>query len=89
MLNNQDSNMAANVICHAASMVQESFQQVAYEQMRPAVMFKPRLSRDGDMWCALLGDDLQVGTAGFGKSPAEAMWAFDQEWHKPITKRGA
>lgn len=51
MINEQDSNMAANAICHSAIMVQESFQQVAYEQMRPSVIFKPRLYPDGNQWC--------------------------------------
>ena len=84
MLNNQDSNMAANALCHAALMVQESWQQAAYEQMRPSVLFKPKLSRDGDQWCALLGDDLQSGVAGFGDSPAEAMLDFDKSWNAKI-----
>ena len=38
---------------------------------------KPVLSRDGDMWCALHGDDLQAGIAGFGPTPAKALMAFD------------
>lgn len=84
MLNNQDSNMAANAICHSIAMVQESFQQVAYEQMRPASIFKPKLYRDGNQWCALLGEDLQSGVAGFGDSPAEAMWDFDVQWNTKL-----
>jgi len=28
---------------------------------------------DGDMWCALLGKDLQEGLAGFGKTPKRAL----------------
>ena len=79
----QDSNMAANAICHATSMVQASFQDVAYEMMRPAVIFKPRLSKDGDQWCALFGDNLQVGVSGFGNTPADAMFDFDKNWNKP------
>jgi hypothetical protein len=40
-------------------------------------VLKPRLTKDGDMWCALYGDDLQVGIAGFGHNPAAALLAFD------------
>lgn len=40
-------------------------------------VLKPRVFKDGDMWCALLGDDLQVGISGFGKTPAKALLAFD------------
>jgi hypothetical protein len=29
------------------------------------------------MWCALHGEDLQVGIAGFGPTPALALNAFD------------
>lgn len=40
-------------------------------------VMKPTLSKDGDMWCALHGENLQVGIAGFGPSPANALIAFD------------
>lgn len=47
---------------------------------RPSVLYRPRLSRDGDQWCALLGDNLQEGLAAFGTSPEGAMLAFDKAW---------
>lgn len=50
----------------------------AGEQQRPCVVFKPTLTLDGNEWCVLLGENLQVGVAGFGKSPASAMYAFDK-----------
>jgi hypothetical protein len=78
-----DSNLAANAICHAASMVQESWQQAAYEVCRPCVLFKPKLSKDGNQWCALFGDNLQEGVSGFGNTPADAMYDFDRNWSKP------
>ena len=87
MLNDQDSNMAANAICHSAAMVQGSFADVAFEMMRPAVLFKPRLCRDGSLWCALFGEDLQSGVCGFGESPADAMWDFNKEWSKKIPQQ--
>ena len=79
-MKHDDSNMAAQAICHAADVSKMAWQEAAYEQMRPSVVFKPALSRDGDMWCALFGDNLQEGVAGFGESPAKAMWAFDTAW---------
>lgn len=82
-MNDQDSNMAANAICHTASMVQMSCQEAAYEYSRPSVVFKPRLFKDGDQWCALLGSDMQQGVVGFGDTPAEAMRDFDINWGKP------
>lgn len=50
----------------------------------PSVLYRPRLSRDGNAWCALYGEDLQLGVAGFGKSPAEAMAAFDAAWVREV-----
>ncbi len=32
-----------------------------------------RVFKDGDMWCALIGADLQEGVAGFGHTPAHAL----------------
>lgn len=76
-MTNEDSNMAANAICFAADQAKMAWQEAAWEYQRPSVVFKPTLLPDGDMWCALLGDDLQVGIAGFGETPAKAMYAFD------------
>ena len=41
---------------------------------------KPTLSKDGDAWCYLLGDDVQSGIAGFGKTPHQAMIDFNKEF---------
>jgi len=52
-----------------------------YRQIkRPSVLFRPRLFQDGDQWCALYGEDLQEGCAGFGATPEEAMKSFDEAW---------
>lgn len=80
MLTDSDSNMAANAICHAADMAKASWQEAAWEQQRPSVVFKPALSKDGNMWCALFGENLAEGVAGFGDTPARAMYAFDTAW---------
>jgi hypothetical protein len=72
-------------ILHWAEMARSSIADSAYEQMRPAVLFKPALSIDGDQWCALYGDNLQDGVAGFGNSPDDAMRDFDAAWTKKLT----
>lgn len=46
----------------------------------PSEKYKPQLSIDGDMWCALYGENLQDGVAGFGKSPQLAMDDFDKNF---------
>lgn len=51
---------------------------------RPSFLLKPRLSIDGNRWCALCGDNLQDGIAGFGKSPELAYEDFDNNWYKQL-----
>jgi hypothetical protein len=55
------------------------------QEYRWSFMLKPKLSIDGNKWCALLGENLQDGVAGFGDSPDGAYAAFDQAW---VTKLG-
>jgi hypothetical protein len=85
MLNNEYQQLAADAICHAARMAGETWQQASYEFTRPSVLFRPALSIDRDEWCALYGNNLQDGVAGFGKSPDAAMRAFDTAWQKSIS----
>jgi hypothetical protein len=49
--------------------------------------YKPRLFIDGDKWCALYGENLQDGVAGFGDSPAEAYNDFDINWGKKLGRK--
>ena len=70
---------------HARALLQEQIGIVGQEMARPSVLFKPSLAVDGTKWCALYGSDLQVGVAGFGDTPEEAMRAFDQAWWKENT----
>ena len=69
---------------HHAAMAAEAIRESVSEHCRPSVLFKPVLTLDGNQWCALYGPDLQVGVAGFGDSPADAMWDFDRKWEKKI-----
>ncbi|WEM01112.1 MULTISPECIES: hypothetical protein [Delftia] len=66
---------------HLMACVAQEFSASAHEQQRPAVLFRPALSVDGNQWCALYGDNLQDGVAGFGNTPAEAMTDFDRQWY--------
>jgi len=53
-------------------------------QISPAVIHKPKLSIDGNMYCFLYGDNLQEGVSGFGKSPDLAMIDFNKNWYKKL-----
>lgn len=78
------SRIAANAIAHAAEMANENIRAAASRYESPSVMFRPKLFVDGNQWCALYGDNLQDGVAGFGKSPADAMFDFDKNWSKEL-----
>lgn len=86
-LSNTDIGAAVNdairATCDGSYVVmlaQEAVSVVRSEMTRPSVLFRPKLSRDGNMWCALYGDNLHEGVAGFGSSPDAACCAFDNAW---------
>lgn len=54
---------------------------------RPSFILKPKLSVDGNLWCALYGDNLMEGVAGFGDSPEEAYCDFDKAWFAKLSIR--
>lgn len=69
-------------ISYVTAQAQQAISSVECELTRPSAVFRPRLFLDGALWCALYGDNLQDGVAGFGDSPANAMCDFDRNWHK-------
>lgn len=78
----RDANLS-----HYVERAANAIQCAAAEYERPSVLFRPRLSIDGNQWCALYGDNLQDGVAGFGDSPANAMWDFDRNWSKCLAAK--
>jgi len=83
-MDDEYQRMAANSIAHEAFCAGQAWQQAAAAQERPCVLWKPRLFRDGNQWCALLGENIQDGVVGFGDSPDAAMWAFDEAWREKL-----
>lgn len=81
MFSSEDSNMAANAICFAAEGIKQEFFYTLSCQQRPSTLYKPSIYPDGNMWCALLGADLQSGVAGFGETPAKAFEDFDKNFN--------
>lgn len=73
---------AFGMASHHLQCVANEYMTAAYEQQRPSVLMRPAISVDGNQWCALYGDNLQDGVAGFGNSPALAMADFDKAWAK-------
>lgn len=76
MLNDFDSNWLRDRMFENLTMEHE-------ERTRPSMLFQPRVFRDGPVWCALYGEDVQEGVVGFGASPALACEAFDAAWTTP------
>jgi hypothetical protein len=72
-------------ISHSQAMICDQFMAVTWEMQRPAVLFRPSVYADGGQWCALYGDDIQIGVSGFGETPEAAMADFDKNWHAQRT----
>ena len=45
-------------------------------------ILEPKLFKDGDAWCCLLGSNIMEGICGFGKSRFLAMAEFHENLHK-------
>ena len=82
ILSDEYQRMIANSVCHEAQMAGAAIQGAAAMHERPSAIYRPSISIDGHQWCALYGDNLQDGVAGFGDSPAAAMLDFDAAWHR-------
>ena len=74
-------------ISFAMSAVKEEFLRAAAEQQRPFMLLRPAISIDGNQWCALYGENLQDGVAGFGDTPADAANDFDNNWFRQKISR--
>ena len=89
MLDEQWQQHTANTVAHWCERAKEAVREAAAEHARPSAVFKPRLNIDGDKWCALYGDNLQDGVAGFGDSPADAMCDFDRAFYTKLPAKEA
>lgn len=91
-MNNEWSEIAANGVIREASLAMANWSDAAWQQMRPSVLYRPTISLDGNCYCALYGEDLMAGCAGFGETMADAMADFDKNWtaqKAPRIKAGA
>lgn len=62
------------------SIAASEIMTTAVAQRNPHVLMRPVIFPDGNQWCALYGEDLQQGVAGFGDTPAAAAMDFDANW---------
>lgn len=68
----------------AIDRVRIAFEEAAYNLATPSAIYRPRIAIDGSKWCALYGDNMREGVAGFGDSPAQAMADFDRNWNAKL-----
>ena len=68
--------------------IYQEYVQTISLQAEPCFLFRPSLSIDGNKWCALYGENLQDGVAGFGGSPHEAMQDFNRRWYASLEDKG-
>lgn len=74
-----NERIVANFVA-ACDATRDDLRQAIGQYARPSVLYRPTLTRDGNQWCAIYGDNLQVGVVAFGDSPEKAMEAFDEAW---------
>jgi hypothetical protein len=55
--------------------------EIGYEYTRPSFMYRIIPYKDGEQWCALLGQNVQDGIVGFGDTPARALRSFDDAYY--------
>lgn len=84
MLNNEHSAMIMNQLSNNAAIqndyvLSDIVQQIEYRLFQ---MLKPKLYKDGDKWCCLYGDNIQVGICGFGDTPYASILEFNKSWNK-------
>lgn len=65
---------------HVRALAQEAIGILTNAYDRPSAVYRPTLSVDGNMYCALYGLNLHEGCAGFGETPEAAMLDFDKNW---------
>jgi len=74
---NEENEAGVHHVNHIAA---QALVNANYILSEPFTVYKPKLFPDGNQWCALYGENLQDGVAGFGDSPALAVADFNRAW---------
>lgn len=74
-LNEEKQYQYLSTLTHYADIADRRAQENEYEMLVLRLMKELAIVpfKDGDKWCALYGEDLQAGIAGFGNTPFLAM----------------
>ena len=90
ILNQEYSHMLANSIDHYMGIQhQETLNRIiAEEQMTFVKTYNLIPFKDGNMWCVLLGENIQEGVSGFGETPLNAIIDFNKNFRtEKITRQ--
>lgn len=71
-------NLAADTLIKTAGEIVDNRMKEPERNKQPAITVT--ISEDGDRYCALHGEDLQSGIAGFGGREADAILDFVYHW---------
>ncbi|WP_282372269.1 hypothetical protein [Pseudomonas sp. PS02290] len=80
-MNAEHSLMAAQSVSEQS---RRCYSIIEDHMTQPSVLYRPSLGIDGNQWCALYGEDLMNGVAGFGDTPELAMIDFNRNWSTPL-----
>jgi hypothetical protein len=72
-------NMLFQAACYESNAAQLK-EEGERERMRPFMLLRPAICKDGNQWCALYGQNIQDGICGFGDTPSKAAANFDINW---------
>jgi len=83
ILNDNDSNMLANSINHFESIRHQEKLNLIIAKQDLVFMesFNLKPFKDGNMWCVLLGENIQDGICGFGETPLKAILNFNHQFN--------
>jgi hypothetical protein len=71
-------------ISHMTFQIKGDIDGLLYDLSQPFTRLRPKMYLDGNMWCALYGENIQEGVCGFGGSPQKASEAFNAAWFKEV-----
>ena len=79
ILDKEYSHMLANAIDHRSTIEHQERMNVIIGEQELQLIKSYNLTpyKDGNQWCVLLGEDLQIGIAGFGDTPYKAILDFN------------
>ena len=57
-------------------------EEMHMQAMRPSTCYKPKISMDGNQFCASVGPNPMEGVYGYGDTVKLAFEDFDREWNE-------